>query len=69
LVDAQDRRRYQALVHGVFTGRGRGIAEIASRRLPRTVVRQWLRDNGVHANALPRDLTATQWAALFAVSD
>ncbi|MCV7299712.1 23S ribosomal RNA methyltransferase Erm [Mycobacterium barrassiae] len=69
LVDARDRRRYQALVHAMFTGRGRGIAEIASRQMPAAVTRLWLVDNGIPAKALPRDLSATQWAALFAVAD
>ncbi|MFN3006212.1 23S ribosomal RNA methyltransferase Erm [Mycolicibacterium wolinskyi] len=62
MIDAADRRRYQALVHQVFTGRGRGIAQIIGRRVPR----HWLRDNGINPAALPKDLTATQWAALFA---
>jgi 23S rRNA (adenine-N6)-dimethyltransferase len=29
------------------------------------VSRQWLHDNGVHPSALPRELTAIQWTALF----
>ena len=68
LVDTADRGRYQAMVHQVFTGRGRGIARILDNRMPRDIVRQWLRDNGVRASALPRDLTAAQWAALFAAT-
>jgi 23S rRNA (adenine-N6)-dimethyltransferase len=66
LVDSGDRRRYQAMVHQVFTGRGRGMAQILDRGLPRRNTRQWLRDNGVRASALPRDLSAAQWADLFA---
>jgi 23S rRNA (adenine-N6)-dimethyltransferase len=69
LVDAADRRRYQAMVHQVFTGRGHGIAQILARRLPRASVRNWLRDNKVGPTALPRNLTAAQWAALFALRD
>jgi 23S rRNA (adenine-N6)-dimethyltransferase len=64
LVDAGDRRRYQALVHRVFTGRGRGVAQIVDRRMPHRATRQWLRDNGIRASALPRDLSAEQWADL-----
>lgn len=64
LVAATDRARYQELVHTVFTGRGRGIGEILSRRLPPAAVRKWLQDNKVRPSALPRDLTADQWAAL-----
>lgn len=65
LVADGDRRRYQAMVHQVFTGRGHGIGQIVGRRLPRTATQQWLRDNQIRPDALPRDLTARQWAALF----
>jgi 23S rRNA (adenine-N6)-dimethyltransferase len=65
LVDARDRRSYQAMVHQVFTGRGHGIAQIVERRMPAALTRQWLRENGIRASALPRDLSAAQWAALF----
>jgi 23S rRNA (adenine-N6)-dimethyltransferase len=68
LVDPADRRRYQAMVHQVFTGRGHGVAQILARRLPRASVRNWLRDNKVGPRALPRDLSAEQWADLFALS-
>jgi 23S rRNA (adenine-N6)-dimethyltransferase len=68
LIDFKDRRRYQSMVHQVFTGRGHGIAQILDRGpLPRNT-RQWLRDNKIRASALPRDLSATQWADLFASS-
>jgi 23S rRNA (adenine-N6)-dimethyltransferase len=65
LVDTGDRRRYQAMVHQVFTGRGHGIAQILNRQMPRASVRKWLRDNKVGPMALPRDLSPEQWAALF----
>jgi 23S rRNA (adenine-N6)-dimethyltransferase len=65
LVDAADRHRYQAMVHQVFTGRGHGIAQILDRQIPRQLARQWLRDNGIRASALPRDLSAAQWADLY----
>ena len=68
LVDTADRRRYQAMVHQVFTGRGHGIAQILDRIQPRGITRQWLRDNKLHAKALPRELSAAQWADLFALS-
>lgn len=57
LVADDDRRRYQAMVHQVFTGRGHGIAQILHR--------QGLPVGGIPPNVLPRDLTAAQWAALF----
>lgn len=66
LVDARERRRYQALVHRVFTGRGRGMEQILRHLTPRDVARKWLHANAVDPSALPRDLTAAQWAALFA---
>ncbi|WP_454788870.1 23S ribosomal RNA methyltransferase Erm [Mycolicibacterium lutetiense] len=62
LVPWADRRRYQALAHEVFTGRGRGMAQI----LRPHVDPRWLQANGIHPSALPRDLSAQQWAALFA---
>lgn len=64
MVDVADRRRYQAMVHRVFTGPGRGMAQIVRG----AVTRQWLHRNGIHASALPRELTAEQWVALFASS-
>ena len=63
-----ERGRYQAMVHQRFTGRGHGIVEILDRRQPRPVTRKWLQQNGVRASALPKDLTAAQWAALFAAA-
>ena len=68
LVDPGERGRYQAMVHQVFTGPGRGIAQIVSRQIPRHAIQKWLRDNDACASALPRDLTAAQWAALFAAA-
>lgn len=68
LVAHADRRRYQAMVHQVFTGRGDGIAQILKRRMPPDLARQWLRDDHVRASTLPRDLTAAQWAKLFTLS-
>ncbi|MDV3130036.1 23S ribosomal RNA methyltransferase Erm [Mycobacterium sp. 21AC1] len=62
LIDYADRTRYQAMVHRVFTGRGRGMVQI----LDKQVTRGWLRRDGIHPMALPRDLTDEQWAALFA---
>ncbi|MBW4720001.1 23S ribosomal RNA methyltransferase Erm [Saccharothrix obliqua] len=68
LVHHVDRGRYQSFARRVFTGRGRGLPEIvaaAARPLTRARVEQWSRRNGVPATALPRDLTARQWADLF----
>lgn len=60
LISPADRREYQAMVHRVFTGRGRGVGQIL-----RPVNRDWLRRNDIAPAALPRDLTAVQWVALF----
>nr|WP_255375604.1 23S ribosomal RNA methyltransferase Erm [Saccharomonospora sp. CUA-673] len=69
LVPAAQRRAYADLVHGVFTGPGRGIEDILTRRLGRPgVVRRWLAEHGVQPAALPRRLTARQWAALHALA-
>jgi 23S rRNA (adenine-N6)-dimethyltransferase len=68
LVDIADRRRYQAMVHQVFTGRGHGIAQILARGDVRRNTRQWLRDNNIRPSAMPRDLSAAQWADLFAAT-
>lgn len=68
LVPVTDRRRYQAFVHRVFTGRGRGLRQVvrtAYPAVPRSRLAGWARDHGVDAAALPRDLTAAQWSALY----
>ncbi|MGI8329255.1 23S ribosomal RNA methyltransferase Erm [Actinomadura scrupuli] len=64
---AVDRRRYQDFVKQVFTGRGRGLREIleGTGRLGRRALRDWERRNRVSPQALPKDLTAHQWASLW----
>ncbi|WP_410655979.1 23S ribosomal RNA methyltransferase Erm [Amycolatopsis sp. lyj-112] len=62
LVEHRDRGRYQAFVQRVFTGRGRGIDEILAA--PRET-RRWLREEGIAPTALPKSLTARQWAEVF----
>ncbi len=62
LVDARERRRYQAFVAEVFTGRGQGVGEILRRRgLPRAAVATWCRTHGLRDRSLPRDLNAAAW--------
>lgn len=68
LVAVADGGRYRQLVHRVFTGRGRGIAAIvaiATGVRDRRVVNAWATRAGVATSALPKDLTADQWASLF----
>ncbi|MFI6584870.1 23S ribosomal RNA methyltransferase Erm [Embleya sp. NPDC050493] len=61
------RDPYQELVRKVFTGPGRGLREILPRtgRFAGPALRAWFREQRVPAHALPKDLTATQWAALW----
>ena len=66
LVDLRHRRQYQALVHRVFTGRGRGVPAIARAAYPSARLTPWTRRHHITDRTLPRDLTATQWADLFA---
>ncbi|MGW6460644.1 23S ribosomal RNA methyltransferase Erm [Streptomyces sp. NPDC055078] len=68
LVAPADRDRYQDFVHRVFTGRGSGLAQIlgaAAPGVPRHQLHRWLRAHGVGPMALPKSLTAGQWADLF----
>jgi 23S rRNA (adenine-N6)-dimethyltransferase len=68
LVPARDRRAYRGVVHAVFTGRGRGIAEILGRLVAprhRRQIRERLGREGIAVSALPKELTAEQWARLF----
>jgi 23S rRNA (adenine-N6)-dimethyltransferase len=67
LVRSGDRSRYERFVRGVFTGRGRGIANILRLRVAGDLgtVKRALDRSSVDHNALPRDLTAGQWAALW----
>lgn len=69
LVRAADRQDYQELVARVFTGKGRGLAQIVTRaapELPRRQVQEWLRTHRIAATALPKQLTAEEWADLHA---
>lgn len=66
LVPASERRRYQAFVAAVFTGRGQGVADILRRRgLPRTAVAAWSRAHGVRDRDLPRDLGVQAWVGAY----
>lgn len=63
-----ERKRFQAVVHRVYTGRGHGIAEILVRT--RLVGRArdahaWCRSAGVTPGTLPARLTVEQWVSLF----
>lgn len=71
LLEAMERKRFQHRVHAIYTGKGRGIAEIlfkqkifASRRQAQT----WLNEFGVRASALPSGLTVEHWVALYSLT-
>jgi 23S rRNA (adenine-N6)-dimethyltransferase len=59
-----DRVRYQTWVKTIVTGAGQGLPQVLSRAsgLPGPEVRAWCRRQGLTSRALPRDLTAEQWA-------
>jgi 23S rRNA (adenine-N6)-dimethyltransferase len=59
------RRSYQRFVDAVFTGRGAGLGGILRAHVSRAEARRWLRDHDVSPAALPRELTAPQWASLY----
>ena len=67
LVRNADRRHYASFVRDVFTGRGRGVADILRQRPAggREAIQHALARSSTAPNALPRDLTAEQWASLW----
>lgn len=67
LVPLHQRKTYERFVRSIFTGRGRGLGNIlaGSNGLTHHRARRALDAAGVSPRALPRDLTASQWAALW----
>lgn len=61
------RDPYQRFVRDVFTGRGRGLREILARNghVNHAALREWLHTHHVSPRALPKDLTAEQWASMW----
>lgn len=71
LLDPRARGRYQAFVHAVFTGRGRGLpAILAAVCAPeqRKAVKGWLARAHLRHGTLPKDLSPEQWVALFSAA-
>ena len=62
-----DQRGYQAFVKQVFQAPGHGLEEMIARtgRMSRARVREWIRRSRIPARALPKDLTAEDWARLW----
>jgi 23S rRNA (adenine-N6)-dimethyltransferase len=68
LIPAGDRDPYRQFVHDVFTAKGRGLAAMlanASGTSDRRLVQRWIADAAVQGTALPKDLSAEQWAKLY----
>lgn len=63
----RERAAYQALVKQVFQAPGRGLEEMIARtgRLRRADLREWIRANRIPPRALPKDLSAEDWARLW----
>ncbi|SDQ85297.1 23S ribosomal RNA methyltransferase Erm [Microbacterium sp. cf332] len=67
LVADADRRRYESFVRTMFTARGRGAAGILRQGcgLDASSARRALAASRTASDALPRDLSPTQWADLW----
>lgn len=62
------RADFQHLVHRVFTGRGRGLADILCRAgafASTGDARRWLQAQGVSPSAVAKDLSPPQWVDVF----
>ncbi|RRD42032.1 23S ribosomal RNA methyltransferase Erm [Buchananella hordeovulneris] len=68
LLPPAQRRQFHALVHRIFTGPGRGLAQILARNTTLgspQAAQAWLRRHGVHATGLPKDMPVEAWVDLF----
>lgn len=71
LLRIEDRKSFQSMVHAIYSGRGRGIVEIATRQglFPsRRKARQWAEDLRLKETALPSQLDVAHMVNLFACS-
>lgn len=67
MLESSEQQRFQALVHRIFTGRGRGLRQIigtARPGLPKQQLHRWLHEQRIAPTTLPKDLTADQWVSL-----
>ncbi|MEV0947967.1 23S ribosomal RNA methyltransferase Erm [Rhodococcus sp. NPDC049939] len=72
LIEPAGRRRYNAFVRAVFTGKGRGLHQILPRVVAtpaKTAVEKWLAAQRFRGIPLPRDLSPEQWCELFLIVD
>lgn len=68
LLRAGQRRQFQALIHRVFTGPGRGLSQILARTTSLDSVgaaTTWLARRGLSSSALPKQLNTAAWVDLF----
>lgn len=68
LLPWSQRRPFQALVHRVHTGSGRGLAQILARATGLATTsraRAWLRRAGLQPSDLPRAVPVDVWIDLF----
>lgn len=71
LVPRSDQRRFQALVHRVYTGRGHGLAQVLTRAglfASAAKARTWLARFGLRPTDLPKSLPIDAWVDLFQAS-
>lgn len=70
LVPTAERGAYQDFVRRVFQASGRGLGEMLVRAgsMSANQAREWMRRERIHPRALPKDLTAPDWAELWRVS-
>lgn len=68
LVPVREAGDYRTLVRRVFAARGRGVVAMAERVVGAPRSRAWAAERGIEPDALPRTVTAEQWAALHAIA-
>lgn len=65
LLTPAERRQFHALVHHVYTGPGRGLAQILARTTALGSPQAWLTRHGMNTADLPKDLPVEAWVDLF----
>lgn len=65
LLPAVHRRQFHRLVHQIYTGPGRGLAQILARTTTLRSPQAWLGQRGIPAQGLPKDLALDVWVDLF----
>src|SRR5699024_11208401 len=70
-IPIEQRKAFQAMVHTVFTARGRGIREILRRAgvfSSRSETQSWLHSRGIDPATLPPRLHTSDWNDRFQVT-